>query len=146
MLPTSAIQKGRLLENYVAQEIRKKRLDTQAMRQIGSGSGQWKGDVNTKMKILNRQAVIECKNQQRLNLREAWIQTDKQCLGYGEPVLVMKFHNEPLEASKAMIYLDTLLELVKRANEPNLKEPDRQFTWELNQLKQNIKRIENRLK
>jgi len=78
--PTSAIQKGRLLENYVAQEIRKKRLDTQAMRQIGSGSGQWKGDVNTKMKILHRQAVIERKNQQRLNLREAWIQTEKQCL------------------------------------------------------------------
>ncbi len=58
----SAIQKGKLLENYVAQEIRKKRLDTMAMRQIGSGAGLWKGDVNTKMKILNRQAVIECKN------------------------------------------------------------------------------------
>ncbi len=58
MKPQSAIQKGKLLENFVSQEIRKKGLDRLAMRQPGSGSGQWKGDVNTKMKILNRQAVI----------------------------------------------------------------------------------------
>jgi len=146
MLPHNAIQKGRLLENFVAQEIRKKRLDTQAMRQLGSGSGQWKGDVNTKMKILNRQAVIECKNQQRLNLREAWIQTDKQTLGYGEPVLVVKFHNEPLEASKAMVYLDTLLELVKRAREPILKDQDRETQYLVRQMIELFKRFEKKLK
>jgi len=146
MKPQSAIQKGKLLENFVSQEIRKKGLDGLAMRQLGSGSGIWKGDVNTKMKILNRQAVIECKNQQRLNLREAWIQTDKQCLGYGEPVLVIKFYNEPLEASKAVIYLDTLLELVKRASEPKMKEPDREMSYLIRNLSIWLKQVEKKLK
>lgn len=68
--PQKAITKGKLLENFVAQEIRKKRLDTMAMRQPGSGSGQWKGDINTKMKVLNRQAVIECKGSIRNFLTE----------------------------------------------------------------------------
>ena len=129
--PQSAIQKGKLLENYVSQEIRKKRLDTLAMRQLGSGSGKWKGDINTKMKVLNRQAVIECKNQANVHFQEWWKQCDKQTLGYGEPVLVIKLQNEPLEASKVVIYLDTFLELVKRASEPKIQEQDREFKWKL---------------
>jgi len=146
MLPHNATQKGRLLENYVAQEIRKKRLDTQAMRQIGSGSGQWKGDVNTKMKILNRQAVIECKNQKVVKVQEWWIQTEKQTLGYGEPVLVIKLYNQPLESSKVVIYLDTFLELVKRASEPKMKEPDNEMKWKLSNLEKAVKALQRELK
>ena len=144
--PQTAIQKGKLLENSVAQEIRKKRLDTMAMRQLGSGSGLWKGDVNTKLKIMGRQAIFECKNQQRLNLREAWIQTDRQALGYGFPILVIKFYNEPVEASKAMVYLDTFLELVKRASEPKLKDPDRETQYLVRQMIELFKRFEKKLK
>ncbi len=146
MLPHNAIQKGRLLENYVAQEIRKKRSDTQAMRQIGSGSGIWKGDINSKMKILNRQAVIECKNQKVVKFQEWWIQTEKQCLGYGEPVLVIKLHNAPLEASKVVIYLDTFLELAKRASEPKKKEPDNELKWKLNNPEKAVKDLQRELK
>ena len=142
--PQTAIAKGKLLENFVAQEIRKKRLDTQAMRQLGSGSGQWKGDVNTKMKILNRQAVIECKNQKVVKFQEWWIQTEKQCLGYGEPVLVIKLYNQPLEASKVVIYLDTFLELVKRASEPKLKDPDRETQYLVRQMIELFKRFEKK--
>ncbi len=144
--PRSAIQKGKLLENYIAQGIRKKGLDRLAMRQIGSGSGRWKGDINTKMKVLGRQAVIECKNQQRLNLREAWKQTDKQTLSYGEPVLVIKFHNEPLEASKAVVYLDTLLELIKRTSEPKTTNPDREFAWKVSNLEKAVKDLQRALR
>ena len=144
--PQSKIQKGKLLENYVSQEIRKKRLDTLAMRQLGSGSGKWKGDINTKMKILNRQAVIECKNQAKVHFQEWWKQTDRQTLGYGEPVLVIKLQNEPLEASKAVIYLDTLLELVKRASEPKMKEPDKEFSWKLANLEKAVKALQRELK
>jgi len=144
--PQSAIQKGKLLENYIGQQIRAKGLDRLAMRMPGSGSGKWKGDINTKMKILNRQAVIECKNQANVHFQEWWKQCDKQTLGYGEPVLVIKLQNEPLEASKAVIYLDTLLELVKRASEPKMKEPDNEFRWELNNLKKAVNRIQQRLK
>lgn len=49
--PQSAKAKGKLLGNYISQEV-KKSLDRSAMRQPGSGSGQWKGDVNSKLKIL----------------------------------------------------------------------------------------------
>jgi hypothetical protein len=146
MKPQSKIQKGRLLENFVSQEIRKKGLDRLAMRQLGSGSGVWKGDVNTKMKILNRQAVIECKNQANVHFQEWWKQCDRQTLGYGEPVLVIKLHNEPLEASKAVIYLDTLLELVKRASEPKMKEPDKDLVWKLNNLEKAVKDLQRELK
>ena len=144
--PQSAIQKGKLLENYVSQEIRKKRLDTLAMRQLGSGSGKWKGDINTKMKVLNRQAVIECKNQANVHFQEWWKQCDKQTLGYGEPVLVIKLQNEPLEASKVVIYLDTFLELVKRASEPKIQEQDREFKWKLANLEKAVKALQRELR
>ncbi len=144
--PQSAIQKGKLLENYVSQEIRKKRLDTLAMRMPGSGSGKWKGDINTKMKILNRQAVIECKNQSNVHFQEWWKQCDKQTLGYGEPILVIKLQNEPLEASKAVIYLDTFLELCKRASEPKIQEQDREFKWKLANLEKAVKALQRELK
>jgi len=104
------------------------------------------GDINTKMKALNWQVVIECKNQQRLNLWDAWIQTDKQTLVYGEPVLVIKLHNEPLEASKVVIDLDTFLELVKRASEPKIKEPDNELKWKLNNLERQLKDVQKALK
>jgi hypothetical protein len=59
---------------------------------------------------------------------------------------VIKFHNEPLEASKAMIYLDTLLELIKRAQEPKMKEPDREFSWKLANLEKAVKALQRELK
>ncbi len=114
--PQSRIQRGKFLENYVAQEIRGKRLDPMAMRQIGSGSGKWKGDINTKMKILHQQAVIEVKNQKKIKLPEWWTQVDRDTLkNYGEPVLVFKFDRKPLDTALATVYLDTLLELIKLA-------------------------------
>ena len=58
----------------------------------------------------------------------------------------MKFHNEPLEASKAMIYLDTLLELVKKASEPKMKDPDKDLTWKLNNLERQLKEVQRALK
>ena len=113
--PQSKIQKGRLLENFIAQEIRRKMLDPLAMRQLGSGASKWKGDINTKMRIINRQVVIECKNQTRITLPEWWRQTDRQAYPSCEPVLVIKFPQEPLEAAKAEIYFKTLLNLIELA-------------------------------
>jgi|GEM_PF-1855583 len=144
--PQSKIQKGKLLENYVSQEIRKKGLDRLAMRQIGSGSSKWKGDINTKLKVLGRQAVIECKHHQRVNLPLFWKQTESQTLGYGEPVLVIKLHRGPLEATKVVIYLDTFLELVKRASEPKIQEKDREFKWKLANLEKVVKVLQRELK
>ena len=65
------------------------------------------------MMILGQNAGIECKNQATLKIPEWWKQTKKlENLGR-EPVLVFKIYGEPVGESKALIYLDTLLELIK---------------------------------
>ena len=51
-----------------------------------------------------------------------------------------------LQGVTFVIYLDTFLELVKRASEPKMKEPDNEFRWELNNLKKAVNRIQQRLK
>jgi hypothetical protein len=144
--PQSAKAKGNLLEAYIARRIREIGLDRLAMKMPGSGSGQFKGDVNTKMKVLGRQAVIEAKNQKNLHIQEWWIQTERQTLSYGEPILAFKLYREPLEATKVVIYLDTFLELVKRSSEPKIQEQDREFRGELNNSKKAVSVIERRLK
>jgi len=45
-----------------------------------------------------------------------------------------------------MIYLDTLLELIKRAQEPKIKEPDREFSWKLANLEKAVKALQRELK
>ena len=114
MKPRSAIQKGKLLEDYVADQIVAKGIDPKARRDGGSGNGnREKGDIVTSMMILGQNAGIECKNQKSLAIPEWWRQTEKlQSLGR-EPVLVFRFHMEPMENTKAVIFLDTLLDLIK---------------------------------
>lgn len=153
MKPQSAIQKGKDLENYIARRIAESGLDRQAMRMPGSGSGKWKGDINTKMKVLGQQAVIEAKNQKIIKIQEWWAQTERQTLNYGFPILVFKLSNKRYESSKAVIYWDSLLELIKRSQEPRTIDPDKDLSreintlkWQMNNVKESIKRIENRLK
>jgi hypothetical protein len=110
----TAVQKGKILEAYVADQIRQKGLDPKAYPSHGSGSGHSeKGDIWTSMMILGQNAGIECKNHATLHIPEWWKQTRKlESLGR-EPVLVFKIYGEPLGETKAVIYLDTLLELIK---------------------------------
>jgi hypothetical protein len=114
MNPKSAIKKGKLLEDYVAEQIREKGIDLKAYRAHGSGNTNTeKGDIWTSMMILGQNAGIECKNQARLDIPGWWRQTKKlESLGR-EPVLVFKLPFEPLGDTKCVIYLDTLLELIK---------------------------------
>jgi len=128
MNPKSAIQKGKVLEEYVASEIRTKGIDSRAMRSHGSGNtNSEKSDIWTSMMILGQNAGIECKNHSTLHIPEWWKQTKKlESLGR-EPVLVFKQFGEPLEETKCVVYLDTLLELIKnqgdqkQSENPNLK-------------------------
>lgn len=110
----TSVQKGKLLEKYVADQIRLKRIDTKAYPSHGSGSSPTeKGDIWTSMMILGQNAGIECKNHANLCIPEWWRQTKKlESLGR-EPVLVFKIYGEPMPETKAVIYLDTLLELIK---------------------------------
>mgnify|MGYP001560517287 FL=1 len=110
----NAKQKGRLLENWVADQLIAKGLDPRARAEISSGAGnREKGDIWTSLMILGQNAGIECKNQKTLAIPDWWRQTKKlESLGR-EPVLVYKLPYEPLENSLVTIYLDTLLELLK---------------------------------
>jgi hypothetical protein len=144
--PKSKIAKGKKLEKYVAQTIRDKGLDKKAIRTPGSGSGQFKGDTHTKLTILGRQAHIECKNQKLLKIQEWWRQSEKDSMGYGEPLLVFKIHQEPLESAKVVVYFDTFLDLCKKAEEPKMKDPDRETTWKLERLIQAAKAVLKDLK
>lgn len=118
MKAKSAIAKGKLLEDYVASQIRDKGIDPRAQRAFGSGNGNTeKSDIWTCMMILGQNAGIECKNHSTLHIPEWWKQTKKLETLSREPVLVFKQFGEPMGETKCVIYLDTLLELVKKANE-----------------------------
>ena len=114
MQPRSAKAKGNLLENHVADLLRDKGIDPKAIRDGASGAGnREKGDIITSADIFGRNLGIECKNQKTLKLKEWWKQVEKlESLGR-EPILVYKEHGKPLEDSKAVIYLDTLLDLIR---------------------------------
>ncbi len=107
-------QKGRLLENYVADQIALKGIDPRARAESSSGAGnREKGDIWTSMMILGQNVGIECKNQSNLSIPEWWRQTKKLESLSREPVLVFKIGYEEWGDTKCVIYLDTLLELVK---------------------------------
>lgn len=110
----SARQKGKDLEDYIADQIVEKGLDPKARRDGASGAGnREKGDIITSMMVLGQNAGIEVKNQKTLCIPDWWKQTKKlESLGR-EPVLAFKIHGEPMEEAKVVIYLDTFLELVK---------------------------------
>lgn len=110
----SAKAKGKLLEDYVADQIILKGLDSKAHRDGASGAGnREKGDINTSMMVLGQNAGIECKNQATLHIPEWWKQTKKLESLQREPILAFKQFGEPLTETKVIIYLDTFLELVK---------------------------------
>ncbi len=107
-------QKGMMLANWIADQIVAKGIDPKARADGASGAGnREKADISTSMRILGSNAGIEAKNQAVIHMSDWWKQTKKlEVLGC-EPVLVYKEFGEPLEDSKAVIYLDTLLELIK---------------------------------
>lgn len=116
--PKSRIQKGKNLENHVVEQIKEKGIDPRARRSYGSGNGNGcKADIDTSMTILGTAAGIECKHMDKLNVPDAWRQTCKLIpLGY-EPVLIIKQTADNYGDTKAVVYLDTLLELIKNQNE-----------------------------
>lgn len=111
----SQVVKGKALEKYVADQIRKKGIDPKAYPSHGSGNtDREKADIWTSMQILGQNVGIECKNQKNLRIPDWWRQTEKmQDLGR-EPVLVFKQYGDPMAETKVVVYLDTLLDLIKR--------------------------------
>jgi hypothetical protein len=131
-------QKGKLLEDYVSKRFKEEGLDIEAERDGASGaSNKDKRDIRTKCDINGRTLGIECKNQAVPHIKDWWEQTDKLGkLGY-EPVLIYKLFGEPLGATKAVVYLDTLLELIAQQKGEVIvsKQDDPKFKWKIVNLK-----------
>lgn len=142
--PKAAIQKGKDLENYLADQLVGKGIDAKAARSHGSGNGnREKSDIWTNTQVLGRQAGFECKHVTNYDLPGMWRQTKKlEALGY-EPILVIKQTHETYDGTKVVIYLDTFLDLIKAAREPEIvnvgmPENDRDRRYRLEQLKRAI--------
>lgn len=117
MKAKSSIQKGKELENWVCDQLIEKNLDAKAYRSHGSGNGnREKADIWTSLTVLGRNAGIECKNHAVPHIKDWWAQTEKlEKLGR-EPILIYKLKGEGLQDSKAVVRVDTLLELIKSSD------------------------------
>lgn len=140
MKASSAKQKGKLLEDYVADQIVAKGLDNKARRDGASGAGnREKGDICTSLMVLGQNVGIECKNHATLHIPEWWKQTKKLESLSREPVLAFKIFGEPLEETKVVIYLDTFLEMAKAAQEERVEVTGvPQESWEKKRAAQNL--------
>lgn len=118
----AARQKGKDLENYISDQIIAKGLDDGSNRDGASGAGnREKRDVNTSVIILGRTMGIEAKNHSVAKMQDWWRQTvELEKLGY-EPVLIYKLFGESMGEAKAVIRLDTLLELIKHQSDTEIQ-------------------------
>ena len=114
MKPSSAKQKGKLLEDYCADLLVSTGLDKRAKRDGASGAGtREKGDISTSVEINGRNLGIECKNHAVPHVKDWWKQAQKlEELGR-EPVLAYKLKGEGLDDTKVIIYYSTFLELLQ---------------------------------
>lgn len=136
MKPTTAIQKGKKLEEFITDELRSSGLDRRAYRQKGSGSGLAKGDVDNALNL-----CIECKNQK--NFSPQWYkQAEKESMGTQEPIVLWHPPQVPLEASMVFISWDYFKKLLLKSKEPaNIKEPSRELKWRLQRLVESAKSV-----
>ena len=100
--------KGKQLEDFVADKLRSSGVDINAVRQIGSGSGKRKGDINTGIGW-----TIECKNSKRFDWSGATKQVRREGMGYQKEVIVYHSDRTPLDDSVAIINLDDFVDLLK---------------------------------
>lgn len=108
MTPKSAIQKGKELENYVSEQMRLKGIDAKARREIGSGSGKFKGDISTDIGW-----TIECKNTKRFDWASAAEQVRRESMGYQKEVIIWHPPQRPMADSVAIISLEDWFEFIK---------------------------------
>jgi len=142
MNPKSAHQKGKQLEDWVVQRLILSGLDKRAYRQKGSGSGLDKGDIWNDLGI-----CFECKNTKAYPSNATFKQVKREAMGYQKEVVVWHPPQKPLDDSRVIINWYYFEELLKRAKEPALKEPDRAFSWKMRQFiqlgKQILKELEH---
>jgi hypothetical protein len=142
MLARSAKDKGRRYENLIAKAIRDSGLDPRAGREIGSGSGTMKGDIRSTIPFL-----IEAKNQKTVHALD-WIDQAKEQASSGFAwkdrwALVFRDPRTPESQEISYVVLDfyEFLNLLKKAAEPKMKNPDRAVEYKLKTLIRSAKEV-----
>jgi len=144
MLSKSKIEKGKRFEKMIAQEIEEMGLGS-ARREIGSGSGKKKGDI-----FANIPFLLEAKNQPSAKIGKIlnWIDQAKRQAEQGnwdkdKWMLVFRDPRTPETNPRIYAVIDfwEALKLLKKDQEPMIKEPDRSLSWDIKQLVDAGKRV-----
>jgi len=139
------INAGKHFENYCAKQIEEAGLGA-ARREIGSGSGQKKGDI-----FANIPFLLECKAHKALNvwkgIRQAKDQAEIGNWDSDKWALIIREPRSPTENPNAYAVIDyhEFLKLLKKDKEPLIKEPDNELKWKLKKLKQLSGEVERSL-
>jgi hypothetical protein len=141
MKSKSIIEKGKRLEKFLCQEIEAMGLGV-SVRTPGSGNGLHKGDIFNNLKFL-----FECKNEKQVNILKNIDQAKNQAeKGNKWPEKWALISRDPrypeFEKVYATIDLWQFLELLKRNEEPMIKEPDRQTSWHIKSAISALKLLE----
>ena len=131
MLSKSAQQKGKRFETFICQEIEAEGLG-KSVRTPGSGSGLIKGDI-----FNNLDFMIEAKNQKKLQWWQSIDQAKQQAqIGnkWAEKwALVVRDSRTPEKNPEVYAVIDfwQWLKLLKTAEQPKIKKPDREMKYKL---------------
>ena len=133
-------EKGSRAEREFAQLLRESGLDKNAKRQLLSGGGYLKGDINNALDL-----SIEVKNQERLNIWKAIEQAEEEArLSNNQPIVVFKRNNSPFYVClTAWQWID----LMKKAKSPPAIDSEtREIKWALNNVRSAINKLLKLLK
>lgn len=143
MQPQSSQKKGKRFENYGNRCIEEMGLG-RAVRVPGSGSGKIKGDSFNNLDFL-----LEFKNEKQWhwqNIDQSIKETEKGNYHKNKWALIVRDPRYPeFERVYAMIDFGEFLELLKKNSEPIIKAPDKELTYLLKNLKENIRRVLNKI-
>ena len=132
-------QKGRELVKEIVRRLKENGLSCYEV--VGSGAGILKGDI----RVESLDLVIEAKKHKRTSMSDWAKQSEKEGLGYNKTALAWQIPKTP--HIRIDIDLDYFCELLKRAEEPRIKELDRKISWDIQRLveagKKVIKQLES---
>jgi len=145
MKPQSVKQIGKKFENWGNEMIEEMGLG-RAIRTPGSGSGKLKGDSFNSLDFL-----FEYKSQRvpswTGNIKQARREAEVGNYNSDKWVLIQRDPQTPQANPQAFAILDYIefLKLLKKNSEPRIKEPDRDFKWRLQRLKEAINQVNKKL-
>ena len=139
--PQGKIQKGKFLEKIVAQAIEIAGLG-KACREAGSGSGKRKGDIFSSLDYLLEVKNEECPHFLQ-NIRQARRQAEIGNWNGDKWILVQRNPESPQNNPELFAVIDfyELLGLLKKSNEPIIKEPDRDAKYKIQRAVDSLRAV-----